>query len=117
MPSEINLRMGAREWAILLLLSVLWGGSFFFIDVAVESVAPFTLVLLRVLLGAATLLLVLQVTGQGLPFERRTIGPFLGPGRGHGPTWSAWPSRPSRPASAGPAPPSAGAGPAAPAWP
>lgn len=77
MPTGINLRMGAREWAILLFLSVLWGGSFFFIDVAVDSVAPFTLVLLRVLLGAATLLLVLQATGQGLPFERRTLGPFF----------------------------------------
>jgi len=77
MAPEINLRMGTREWTMLLVLSVLWGGSFFFIDVAVESVAPFTLVLLRVLLGAATLLLVLKVTGQKLPFERRTIGPFL----------------------------------------
>ena len=77
MAPEINLRMGTREWTTLLVLSVLWGGSFFFIDVAVESVAPFTLVLLRVLLGAATLLLVLKVTGQKLPFERRTIGPFL----------------------------------------
>jgi drug/metabolite transporter (DMT)-like permease len=77
MAPEINLRMGTREWTTLLVLSVLWGGSFFFIDVAVESIAPFTLVLLRVLLGAATLLLVLKVTGQKLPFERRTIGPFL----------------------------------------
>jgi drug/metabolite transporter (DMT)-like permease len=77
MNAEITLRMGAREWATLILLSILWGGSFFFIGVAVESVAPFTLVLLRVLLGAATLLLVLQVAGQGLPFERRTVLPFL----------------------------------------
>jgi drug/metabolite transporter (DMT)-like permease len=77
MSPEIRLRMGAREWATLVVLSILWGGSFFFIDVAVESVAPFTLVLLRVVLGAATLLLVLQLTGQGLPFERRTVGPFL----------------------------------------
>ena len=73
----IRLRMGPSEWAILLLLSVLWGGAFFFIDVAVESVAPFTLVLLRVLLGAAILLLVLLVGGRGLPFERRMWGPFL----------------------------------------
>ena len=73
----IRLRMGPSEWAMLLLLSVLWGGAFFFIDVAVESVAPFTLVLLRVLLGAAILLLVLLIGGRGLPFERRMWGPFL----------------------------------------
>ena len=72
----IRLRMGP-EMGVLLLLSVLWGGAFFFIDVAVESVAPFTLVLLRVLLGAAILLLVLLVGGRGLPFERRMWGPFL----------------------------------------
>jgi drug/metabolite transporter (DMT)-like permease len=35
------------------------------------------LVLLRVLLGAATLLLVLTATGRQLPFDRRTVGAFL----------------------------------------
>ena len=78
MSPEIRLRMGAREWATLILLSILWGGSFFFIDVAVESVRPFTLVLLRVTLAAAMLLVVLRATGRAWPFERRTLLPFLG---------------------------------------
>jgi drug/metabolite transporter (DMT)-like permease len=77
MIPPITLRMGAREWASLLLLSVLWGGSFFFIDVAVETVRPFTLVLLRVTIAAAILLLVLKIGGRGLPFGRATILPFL----------------------------------------
>ena len=77
MRHQIRLRMGAREWAILILLSILWGGSFFFIDIAVESVAPFTLVLLRVAIAAATLLAFLALTGRSLPFESRTILPFL----------------------------------------
>ena len=77
MAPDITLRMGPREWAMLVLLSILWGGSFFFIDVAVESVAPFTLVLLRAALAAAVLLMVLVATGRGLPFERRTLMPFF----------------------------------------
>jgi drug/metabolite transporter (DMT)-like permease len=40
------------DWAILLTLSILWGGSFFFIGIAIHSVQPMTLVLLRVSLAA-----------------------------------------------------------------
>jgi drug/metabolite transporter (DMT)-like permease len=47
--------MSGRDWAILLFLSVLWGGSFFFIEIAIETVAPLSLVLIRVALAAAML--------------------------------------------------------------
>jgi drug/metabolite transporter (DMT)-like permease len=47
--------MNRADWAILLILSILWGGSFFFIGVAIHSVAPITLVLLRVSLASALL--------------------------------------------------------------
>jgi drug/metabolite transporter (DMT)-like permease len=77
MSPSITLRMGARDWAILLFLSVLWGGSFFFIDVAVDSVRPLTLVLVRVTIAAAILLAVLKATGRPLPFARATVLPFL----------------------------------------
>src|SRR4030095_12931580 len=82
MTDPIRLRMGAREWAMLVLLSILWGGAFFFIDVAVESVPPFTLVFLRVTIAAAILLVVLRSSSAPRacargPFERRTIVPFL----------------------------------------
>lgn len=42
-------------WVFLLLLGLIWGGSFFFSRVAVEHVPPLTLVLLRVSLAAAAL--------------------------------------------------------------
>ena len=42
------LRMGGREWALLLALSVLWGGSFFFYKVLAVELPPFTVVLGRV---------------------------------------------------------------------
>jgi len=37
--------MGAQEWAMLIALSVLWGGSFFFNDVAVKEWPSLTIVL------------------------------------------------------------------------
>ena len=77
MSDPITLRMGPRSWAMLLLLSILWGGSFFFIDVAVDTIGPFTLVLLRTGIAAAVLLLLLAATGRPMPFERRTLAPFL----------------------------------------
>ena len=63
----INQRMGARDWAMLLLLSFLWGGSFFFISVAVSELPSFTLVTMRVGLAAVTLWLVLLVSGYPIP--------------------------------------------------
>ena len=58
--------MSREDWAILLFLSVLWGGSFFFIEIALESVRPFTLVLIRVTLAAAMLWGFLWWRGQKL---------------------------------------------------
>lgn len=60
-------RMSAGDWAILLVLSVLWGGAFFFISVALRGFQPLTLITLRVGLGAALLWLVLRVRGEGMP--------------------------------------------------
>ena len=47
--------MTAREWGLLALLSLLWGGSYFFVGVAVGEIPPLTLVTLRVGLAAALL--------------------------------------------------------------
>lgn len=46
----------ARDWLLLGLLSILWGGSFFFNGVVLRELPPFTLVLLRVALAALMLL-------------------------------------------------------------
>ena len=44
-------RIDARDWSLLGLLSILWGGSFFFNGVVLRELPPFTLVLLRVAAG------------------------------------------------------------------
>jgi drug/metabolite transporter (DMT)-like permease len=47
--------MDATDWAQLLLLGALWGGSFFFARVAVAEIEPLTLVFYRVVIAAAAL--------------------------------------------------------------
>jgi drug/metabolite transporter (DMT)-like permease len=61
-----NRTMSGADWTILLVLSVLWGGSFFFIELAVPTVAPLTLVLIRVVLAAAFLWAFLLVRRERL---------------------------------------------------
>jgi len=48
-------RMSVSTWGLLLLLGLIWGGSFFFARIAVHHVPPFTLVLLRLSLAAVAL--------------------------------------------------------------
>lgn len=60
-------QMGLLEWALLLLLSVLWGGSFFFSKVALAELPPFTVVLGRVAIAAAALYVYLRATGRTIP--------------------------------------------------
>ncbi|WP_117192482.1 DMT family transporter [Rhizobium terrae] len=45
----------AAAWALILLLGLIWGGSFFFARVAVLEVPPFTLVFLRLFIAALAL--------------------------------------------------------------
>ncbi len=49
-------RIDARDWSLLALLSVLWGGSFFFNGVVLRELPPFTVVFLRVAIAAVILL-------------------------------------------------------------
>jgi drug/metabolite transporter (DMT)-like permease len=54
-------RIDARDWSLLAVLSVLWGGSFFFNGVALRELPPLTVVFLRVTLAALILLPLLWV--------------------------------------------------------
>lgn len=48
----MNNFMKLADWLLLLLLSLLWGGSFFFNEIVLRQLAPFTLVFARVSLAA-----------------------------------------------------------------
>lgn len=62
--------MSLRDWSLLIALSILWGGSFFFVRVALDGVPPLTLVLARVMIASAVLLLLLRATGEAMPRRR-----------------------------------------------
>lgn len=51
--------MGSAEWGLLALLSLVWGGSFFFYKVLVQALPPFTVVLGRMAVAAIALHLLL----------------------------------------------------------
>lgn len=76
MTAPTNLRMGAAEWAMLILLSVLWGGSFFFLGVALREVPPFTLVLARLGLSSLLMLGFMAATRRAMP-RRAGLWPAL----------------------------------------
>ena len=67
MLTAVNTIMNRREWAMLVTLSVLWGGSFFFAEIALESLPPLTIVTLRVGLAAITLWLVVLALKLPIP--------------------------------------------------
>ena len=69
--------MGVREWTLLLGLSMLWGGSFFFVGVAVQELPPLTIVALRVGLAAVGLWLIALVLGLKPPRSLRVWLAFL----------------------------------------
>ncbi|WP_240993624.1 DMT family transporter [Asaia bogorensis] len=61
--------MGPKEWSLLLILALLWGGSFFFFKILVSAVPPFSVVLGRVGLAALVLNLFLIIRRSTLPLD------------------------------------------------
>ena len=76
MPPAIHRTMTPLEWALLLSLATIWGGSFFFNAVAVKALPSFTIVAIR--LGGAAVLLYLAVlfTRARMPSSPTVWGAF-----------------------------------------
>jgi drug/metabolite transporter (DMT)-like permease len=66
MTSYPQRAMTATEWGLLLLLSLMWGGSFFFIGIAVKALPLFTIVAARVSIAAALLWLAAPFSGVSM---------------------------------------------------
>lgn len=69
--------MTLKEWLLLILLSVIWGGSFFFNKVALADLPTFTVVLGRIGFGGIFLVVVVYATGRTLPRDIKTWRSFL----------------------------------------
>lgn len=76
----INKSMTPYEWGLLITLSVLWGGSFFFTGVAVRELPTFTVVVGRIVLAAITLFLVMRIMGMKMPTGIRVWRTFFAMG-------------------------------------
>jgi drug/metabolite transporter (DMT)-like permease len=80
--------MSLQNWIRLLILSLLWGGSFLFAAIAIKgwpagtgnSIPPLTVVLIRVAVASLTLLVVLRLMGVALPRGHAVWVAFLGMG-------------------------------------
>ena len=66
-PHAISSRMTPSDWAQLLLLSLIWGGSFFLTGVAVKGLPVLTLVAVRVAVAALVLWAVVLARGTRIP--------------------------------------------------
>jgi drug/metabolite transporter (DMT)-like permease len=77
---NVSRAMSLGDWARIGVLAIVWGGSFFFIGVAVKGLPPFTIVALRVGIAAMALHLIVLATGQRMPSHRQVWLAFLGMG-------------------------------------
>ena len=65
--------MKVKEWGAFGLLGLIWGSSFLWIKIGVESITPIMLVTLRVSFGLLALLVVMAVQRQSFPRDRGTL--------------------------------------------
>lgn len=63
------------SYAVLLgLLSLMWGSSYLFIKIGVETLPPLSIATSRAAIGLAILLVAVAITRTALPTDRRTLG-------------------------------------------
>lgn len=73
----LNRSMSARAWALLLALSVIWGGSFIFNRFALNDFEPLTVVLSRVAIAALALHVLVKMRGLAMPADPYTWRSWL----------------------------------------
>ena len=70
-------RSNRIDWLVFFALGFMWGSSYLFIKLAVDDFGTFTLVALRLVVGALLLWSVIRIAKQPLPRERRIYGHLL----------------------------------------
>ena len=70
-PTNTNLTMTPYAWGMLVTLSIVWGGTFFFQEIAVQELPVFTIVSIRVVIAALLLWAVTALTGNKLPSDAK----------------------------------------------
>jgi drug/metabolite transporter (DMT)-like permease len=78
--ANIKSRMDVAEWSTLVVLSVLWGGAFFFVEVALASFTPLLLVAVRLSIAAFVIWAIVLAKGYPVPASRSAWVVFFGMG-------------------------------------
>ena len=74
---RVDKTMGFKLWCLIIMLSIIWGASFFFVEICVKKMTPLTIVMCRVGFAAVLLLGFVRFTGRKIPTSRRTWGAFF----------------------------------------
>ena len=69
--SDKNSPAGLSDYALLLALSMIWGSSFLFIKLGVDTIPPATLTACRLGVAAALMVVIARLAGQSLPRDGR----------------------------------------------
>lgn len=72
--SDQNSAAGPADYALLLALSMIWGSSFLFIKLGVETIPPATMTACRLAVAAALMVVIARLAGQSLPRDGRIWG-------------------------------------------
>lgn len=65
-------KLDGQGWLLIAILSILWGGAFFLIEVGLRSYPPLTLVFARLALAVPPMLFVMRLMGERLPADGRS---------------------------------------------
>jgi drug/metabolite transporter (DMT)-like permease len=75
--ARTTLDITSRDWLLLIVLALLWGGSYFFGKVAVEHIGPLTVVFGRVVIAAAILYVVIRARNVPVPSTWEAWKPYF----------------------------------------
>ncbi len=67
-------KLDGTGWLLIGILSILWGGAFFLIEVGLRSYPPITLVFMRLVLAVPPMWIAMRLMGQRLPSQARVWG-------------------------------------------
>ena len=77
MYAPVSSHMNFHVWVMLIVLSILWGTSFIFTEIALEDFRPLTIATLRVSGAASALWIYLLIIGAEIPRSLSIWGAFL----------------------------------------
>ena len=72
--------MSPFSWALLILLAAIWGGSFYWVEIALREIGPVTIVAFRVTMAVPALWIILKVLGHPIPKTTKDWLRMLGMG-------------------------------------